>query len=157
MTGDHLAGSLVRLLTGMARHDSARLADHHLLIADPHRHVLSHQGRWHAVPVPFHLHAAILGDTATELLLRQERGLAVQRHQRLRPGLIQSQAELSPRLGSRQPKRSNKPLMAWARASSPWVMDQNPPRRRAFNRCAEGKAYAKLRSVAITCRPLRSP
>ena len=64
-------------------------------------------------------------------------------------GLIKSQAELSPRLGSRQPKSSNKPLMSWARASSPWVMDQKPPRRRAF--------IAKLRSVAITCTPLRSP
>jgi hypothetical protein len=73
------------------------------------------------------------------------------------PGHIQGQAQLSPRLGFRQPKSSYGPLMSWASASSPLVMDQNPPRPRAFNRCEEGKAYVKLRSVAITCTPLRSP
>jgi hypothetical protein len=71
-------------------------------------------------------------------------------------GLIQSQAKLSLRLGSRRPKSSKSPLMSCDRSSSPSVKDKNPPRRRAFNCFAEVKAYAKLRSVAITCTPLRS-
>jgi hypothetical protein len=86
VASDHLTGSLVCLLAGVARHDSASLADHHLLIADLHRHVLAHQRHRHAVPVALHLDAAILGDTTAELLLGQIGRLTVQRQQR--PGLI---------------------------------------------------------------------
>jgi hypothetical protein len=46
--------------------------------------------------------------------------------------------------------------MSCDRAARPSVIDQKLSSRSAFNRCAEGKAYAKLRSVARMRTPLSS-